>query len=100
MNIISNIWKLSSVGRASALQAGGRRFESYSFHQKKKSRERNQTRLNICGNGSVVERCLAKADVASSNLVSRSNKRVAGGRQFCLPLVINKYFADKVIVAT
>ena len=26
----------------------------------------------ICGNGSVVERCLAKANVASSNLVSRS----------------------------
>ena len=25
-----------------------------------------------CGNGSVVERCLAKANVASSNLVSRS----------------------------
>ena len=28
--------------------------------------------LNLCGNGSVVERCLAKANVASSNLVSRS----------------------------
>ena len=26
----------------------------------------------LCGNGSVVERCLAKANVASSNLVSRS----------------------------
>ena len=26
----------------------------------------------ICGSGSVVERCLAKANVASSNLVSRS----------------------------
>ncbi len=31
-----------------------------------------QTILWICGNGSVVERCLAKANVASSNLVSRS----------------------------
>ena len=27
-----------------------------------------------CGNGSEVERCLAKADVASSNLVSRSTR--------------------------
>ena len=27
-----------------------------------------------CGNGSEVERCLAKANVASSNLVSRSTK--------------------------
>ncbi len=26
----------------------------------------------ICGSGSVVERCLAKANVASSNLVFRS----------------------------
>ena len=26
----------------------------------------------VCGSGSVVERCLAKANVASSNLVSRS----------------------------
>ncbi len=31
-----------------------------------------KTSLNLCGNGSVVERCLAKANVASSNLVSRS----------------------------
>ena len=29
--------------------------------------------LFICGNGSVVERHLAKVDVAGSNLVSRSN---------------------------
>ena len=28
----------------------------------------------ICGNGSVVERRLAKANVASSNLVSRSTR--------------------------
>ena len=48
----------SSVGRASALQAGGHRFEPYCSHQ--------------CGNGSVVERYLAKVNVASSNLVSRS----------------------------
>ena len=30
------------------------------------------TNTFFCGNGSVVERRLAKADVASSNLVSRS----------------------------
>ena len=29
----------------------------------------------ICESGSVVERCLAKANVASSNLVSRSNRQ-------------------------
>ena len=51
----------SSVGRASALQAGGHRFEPYCSHQ--------------CGNGSVVERYLAKVNVASSNLVSRSIKK-------------------------
>ncbi len=28
----------------------------------------------VCGSGSVVERCLAKANVASSNLVFRSKK--------------------------
>ena len=27
------IWRISSVGRASALQAGGHRFEPYNFHQ-------------------------------------------------------------------
>ncbi len=31
--------------------------------------------ITICGSGSVVERCLAKANVASSNLVFRSIKR-------------------------
>ena len=29
---------------------------------------------NLCGSGSVVERCLAKANVASSNLVFRSSR--------------------------
>ena len=28
--------------------------------------------MQMCGSGSVVERCLAKANVASSNLVYRS----------------------------
>ena len=61
-------WEHSSVGRASALQAGGHRFEPYCSHQK----------LSLivtfigCGNGSVVERRLAKVNVAGSNLVSRS----------------------------
>ncbi len=31
-------------------------------------------KLNICGSGSVVERHLAKVNVASSNLVFRSRK--------------------------
>ena len=57
--------KFSSAGRAPALQAGGHRFEPYNFHQYSAERY-------ICGNGSVVERHLAKVDVAGSNLVSRS----------------------------
>ena len=35
----------------------------------------NQTVRIICGNSSVVERHLAKVNVAGSNLVSRSNIR-------------------------
>ena len=58
-------WKHSSAGRASALQAEGHRFEPYCFHQ-------IVIAPSWCGNGSVVERRLAKANVASSNLVSRS----------------------------
>ena len=61
------MWKLSSAGRASALQAEGHRFEPYSFHHIKVRNIKH-----ICGNGSVVERHLAKVDVAGSNLVSRS----------------------------
>ena len=32
-------------------------------------------KTKICGSGSVVERCLAKADIAGSNPVSRSIQR-------------------------
>ena len=34
----------------------------------------NENSAAICGSGSVVERHLAKVNVAGSNLVSRSNK--------------------------
>ena len=34
--------------------------------------------LKLCGNSSVVERNLAKVEVASSNLVSRSKKNNVG----------------------
>ena len=61
----SRVREHSSAGRASALQAGGHRFEPYCSHQ-------TPFANHLCGNGSVVERCLAKANVASSNLVSRS----------------------------
>ena len=30
--ILERLWKVSSVGRASALQAEGHRFEPYTFH--------------------------------------------------------------------
>ena len=36
----------------------------------------------MCGSGSVVERCLAKANVASSNLVSRSKMTILRVRDF------------------
>ena len=62
--------KFSSVGRASALQAGGHRFEPYNFHHTDHTNKYSAEFL--CGNGSGVERYLAKVNVASSNLVSRS----------------------------
>ena len=94
------LWEHSSVGRASALQAGGHRFEPYCSHHKgaksaspffgRISRScaeaskgvafKEKRAKHLCGNGSVVERCLAKANVASSNLVSRSKKKTAGLR--------------------
>ena len=66
--IVYRLWKFSSAGRASALQAEGHRFEPYNFHQRKNSAD------EICGNSSVVERYLAKVNVAGSSLVSRSRK--------------------------
>ncbi len=42
----------------------------------------------ICESGSVVERCLAKANVASSNLVSRSNAPLA---QLVEQLTLNQW---------
>ena len=65
-----DMWKFSSAGRASALQAEGHRFDPYNFHQKKNSAD------GVCGNSSVVERYLAKVNVAGSSLVSRSNLKV------------------------
>ena len=50
---------------------------------------------NICGNGSVVERCLAKANVASSNLVSRSKGK--GQVNTCpFPLERIRLFEDEI----
>ena len=66
--IVYRLWKFSSAGRASALQAEGHRFEPYNFHQRKNSAD------GICGNSSVVERYLAKVNVAGSSLVSRSRE--------------------------
>ena len=63
-----SVRELSSVGRATALQAVGHRFEPCSSHHDKDSADEY-----LCGNGSVVERHLAKVNVAGSNLVSRSN---------------------------
>ena len=74
--LISFRRKFSSAGRASALQAEGHRFEPCNFHQTKVVRI-------ICGNSSVVERHLAKVNVAGSNLVSRSNIRTVFIYLFC-----------------
>ena len=54
------MWGISSAGRAPALHAGGQGFDPLILH-------------HICGSGSGVEHRLAKARVASSNLVFRSN---------------------------
>ena len=45
----------------------------------------------MCGSGSVVERCLAKANVASSSLVFRSNEKTVLMAQFCQQ--VSKHFA-------
>ena len=42
------IWKLSSVGRASALQAEGHRFEPYSFHL--------DNQIDLCINLVIIQR--------------------------------------------
>ena len=61
---LENLAKLlrldSSVGRAEDWKSSCPWFDSWSSHQ-------------WCGSGSVVERHLAKVNVASSNLVFRSN---------------------------
>ena len=44
----------------------------------------------ICGNGSGVERCLAKAKVAGPNPVSRS---IAKGKHFRLPYLFKRQVA-------
>ena len=85
IEVPTGIWEFSSAGRASALQAGGRRFEPYNSHQLNKL-----PHWGICGNGSVVERCLAKANVASSNLVSRST--FPAGSNTCRYLYISKTY--------
>ena len=84
------MWDHSSAGRAPALQAGGHRFEPcWSHHLNNNAAwlfswlECQPVSLEvegsspfqvakISGNSSVVERNLAKVEVASSNLVSRS----------------------------
>ena len=66
------MWGLSSAGRAAALQAEGHRFESYCSHQRVKV-------LYLCpfyyaDVAHLVERHLAKVEVAGSSPVIRSKK--------------------------
>ena len=70
----ANKWEHSSAGRASALQAEGHRFESYCSHQRVKV-------LYLCpfyyaDVAHLVERHLAKVEVAGSSPVIRSIKSV------------------------
>ena len=51
--IVERLWKVSSVGRASALQAEGHRFEPCTFHQGKK-RHRVSHELERLEVGAVV----------------------------------------------
>ena len=59
--------KVSSVGRASALQAEGHRFEPCTFHQ-------------IADLAHLVERHLAKVEVAGSSPVIRSKKQTVNAQ--------------------
>ena len=53
---------------ADALDLGSSVQKTYEF----KSHRPHHSKVCVCGNSSVVEHCLAKAGVASSNLVLRS----------------------------
>ena len=68
------VWEFSSAGRASALQAEGHRFEPCCSHQILDSEN--------AGLAHLVERHLAKVEVASSSLVTRSRKSSFFGMSF------------------
>ena len=50
-------------------------FKSLYPHQQSQNPQFNSKHSLLCGSGSVVERCLAKADIAGPNPVSRSMRR-------------------------
>ena len=50
-------------------------FKSLYPHQQSQNPQFNSKHSLLCGSGSVVERCLAKADIAGPNPVSRSMPR-------------------------
>ena len=86
-------WEHSSAGRASALQAEGHRFEPYCSHYQNgpvaqlvrappchgggREFEPHPGRFYNADLAHLVERHLAKVEVASSSLVIRSNGAIA-----------------------
>ena len=87
------IWRISSVGRASALQAEGHRFEPCILHLESLAQlvehlicnqrvGRSNRLVGICGSSSVVEHHLAMVGVAGSNPVFRFLKVMPGWRNW------------------
>ena len=52
--IVEHLWKVSSVGRASALQAEGHRFEPCTFHHRQNTRHDDMARTDGLEVGAVV----------------------------------------------
>ena len=62
-------------------------FKSLYPHQQSQNPQFNSKHSLLCGSGSVVERCLAKADIAGPNPVSRSMLRHVMCRSFFINVI-------------
>ena len=91
MHTLTERWKFSSAGRASALQAEGHRFEPYNFHQKDrvsgffllpagKMSEANGGRLQGSAAGMVLLTSTKKTALAVFLLPTGKMSEANGGR--------------------